>query len=246
MRGFSKVDGRKEGKDESLQECHEQFDAVHENHESGGEDSHAITGSGRGFSKDEHKAHKRQDDDVARSDVRGQTNHQHDGLQEHSNDFDWNDDRHHKHRHAWRPEQVAPIVLVPIERCQQEDERCHHRGDANRTCDVESAYKGNQAQQVCKENEEKDRQQERQKLLRLLLSQTWHGDVVAHEDDERLQHVGQSRGGLARVLAVARRRSAKQEEQQRHDEQHPKHRLRDAEIVERRCVAVVMAVSLLV
>ena len=80
--GFTEVNRRQEGENERLQKSHEEFQAVHENHERRGEDADAVTGRHRlpAFAENEDQAHKRQNDDVTRADVRRQTDHQHDGL----------------------------------------------------------------------------------------------------------------------------------------------------------------------
>ena len=152
---FTEVNRGQEGKDKCLQERHKEFEAVHENHEGRGEDANAVPGSHRlsAFAEDENQAHKRQDDDVTRADVGRQSDHQHDGLQEHSHDLDGDDDGHHKQRHTWRPEQVAPVMLVSIEGGDQEHQRRQHHGDAQGACHVEASNEWNKAQQVGEEDE---------------------------------------------------------------------------------------------
>ena len=230
MRCLTEVDGREQGENECLQERHEQFDAIHENHEQSGEDAHAISGHRRRLPEDEDQADEGQDDDVTRGDVRRQTNHQHNGLQEHPNDFNRNDDGHNEDGHPWRPEQVTPVMFVAVQAGQQKHESRHDHGDAHGSRDVESTNEWDQTKQVGEEDEEEHRQQEGQKLLGLLFSQTWNGNVISHEHHEGFKHVGQSRRRLPWALLVTRSRPAKQEHQECHDEQHPENRLRDAQV----------------
>ena len=60
--GFTEVNRRQQGENERLQKRHEEFQAVHENHERRGEDADAVS---RGeclttLAEDEHQAHEGQ------------------------------------------------------------------------------------------------------------------------------------------------------------------------------------------
>ena len=95
---FTEVNGRQEGENKCLKKCHEQLETIHENHKGCGEDAYAESG-GHGvapLSKNENQTHKRQDNDVPCTDVRCQTNHQHNGFEEHTYDFNGEDDGHDK------------------------------------------------------------------------------------------------------------------------------------------------------
>ena len=154
--GFTEVNGRQEGENKCLKKCHEQFEAVHENHKGSGKDANAKSSS-QGvtfFSKDDDQADERQDDDVACTDVRCQTNHQHDGLEEHAHDFNGDDDGHDKQGHSGRPKEVAPIMLVPIEIRQQKHQCRQYHSHANGTSDIKSSKEWNQAEEVAEEYEE--------------------------------------------------------------------------------------------
>ena len=81
--GFTEVNRRQKGENKRLQKRHEQLQAIHENHERCGKDANAIACSQSisTLPKNENKTGEGQNNDVARADVCGQTNHQDDGLE---------------------------------------------------------------------------------------------------------------------------------------------------------------------
>ena len=241
---LTEVDGGQEGENKRLQERNQEFQAVHENHEGGRKDAYAVTGGHRlsSLAENEDQAHERQDDDMSRADVRRQTDHQHDRLQEHAHNLNRNDDGHHKQRHARRPKQVAPVVLVAVQRGDQEHQRGKHHGDAKGSRHIESSNEGNQAQEVCKKDEEEHCHQEGQELVCSLLSNVGNGDLVTQEHHHWLEGVGQPGWSLALTVLVAARHSAKQHNHQSEHEQHPEDGLGDAEVVHRRTVVRVVVV----
>ena len=205
--GFAEVNRRQQGENERLQKRHEEFQAVHENHECCGEDADAVSRDERlaTLAEDEHQAHEGQNDDVARADVCGQTNHQDDGLEEHPNNFNGDDDGHHEQRNARRPKEVSPIVFVAVEGGDRKDHRRHHHGDAQGSCHIEAANERDQSKQVGEEDEEEHRHQERQEPVRLVRADVGHSHFVTDEQHQRFQRICQPGGRLAWALGVGTR-----------------------------------------
>ena len=179
---------------------------------------------------------------MTRADVRRQTNHQNDGLQKHPHNLDGNDDGHHKQRHTWGPKQVAPVMLVSIEGCDQENQRRQHHGDAQSACHVESSDEWNQSQQVGEEDEEEHRHEEGQELVCLRFSDVGNGDFVTEEHHQGFQSVGHSRGRLTLTVLVASGHAAKQHNHQSQHEKHAEDGFGDAQIVHHWAVVVVFCV----
>ena len=240
---LTEVDGGQEGENKRLQERNQEFQAVHENHEGGREDAYAVTGGHRlsSLAENEDQAHERQDDNVSRADVRRQTDHQHDRLQEHAHNLNRNDDGHHEQRNARRPKQVAPVVLVAVQRGDQEHQRGKHHGDAKGSRHIEPSDERHQAEEVCKEDEEEHRHQEGQELVRPLLSNVGNGDLISKEQHHRFERVGQPCWGLALTVFVAARHATEQHHHQPEHEQHPEDGLGDAEVVHNWTVVCVVA-----
>ena len=248
---LTEVDGGQEGENKRLQERNQEFQAVHENHEGGREDANAVTGGHRlsSLAENEDQAHERQDDDVSRADVRRQTDHQHDRLQEHAHNLNRNDDGHHKQRHARRPKQVAPVVLVAVQCGDQEHQRGKHHGDAKGSRHIEPSDERHQAEKVCKEDEEEHRHQEGQELVRTLLTNVGDGNLVAQEQHHWLEGVGQPCWSLALTVFVAARHATEQHHHQTEHEQHAEDGLGDAEVVHHRTtvrVVTVLVVSVII
>ena len=242
--GFTEVNRRQKGENERLQKRHEEFQAVHENHERRGEDADAVA---RGeclttLAEDEHQAHEGQNDDVASADVCGQTNHQDDRLEEHPHNFNRDDDGHDEQRNAGRPKQVSPVVFVAVERGDRKDHRRHHHGDAQGSCHIEAANERDQAKQVGEEDEEKHRHQERQEFVRLLRADVGHRHFITDEQHQGFQRICQPYGRLAWALGVRTRHAGEQHQHQRHHQQHAEDGFGDAQVVEARSSVVVVVV----
>ena len=231
--GFTEVNRRQKGEYERLQKGHKELQAVHENHERRGENANAISRRQRfpTLAEDEHQAHEGQNDDVARADVRRQTNHQNDGFEEQAHNFNRNDDGHHEQRHPWRPEQVPPVMFVAVDRGDRKDHRRHHHGDPKCSCHIESAKEWDKTQEVGEKDEEEHRHQEWQELVRLVGADVGHCDLVAYEQHQRLQRIGQSRWRFTWALRVGTRHSREQHQHQRHHQQHAKDGLCDAQVI---------------
>lgn len=168
--GVAEVNRGEQGEYKGLQESHQQLQEVHENHEGRGENPHARSSSDgvTAVTEDENQTRKREDDDVSRADVRGQTNHQYRRLHDDAERLDWHQNKLHRQRYTGRPEDVAPVMLVSVQVGQEEDQRRQNDRYTDRAGNVESAQERNQSQEVTEENEEEDRQQKRHELIRLV------------------------------------------------------------------------------
>ena len=227
----AEVNRRKQREYECLQEGNQQLQEVHENHKGSGEHPDARASSNRVsvVAEDEDQACERKDDDVARADVRCQTNHQYCRLHDDAHDFDRHQDELHRYRDTGRPEDVTPVMFVAAEVGNQENQRRQRHGYANGSCNIEAAQERNQAQQVAKEDEEEDRQQERHVPI-CFIPDGWFGNLITNEEDQRLQRVGHSLRCLAWILLVVARHSNEHPYHDGKDDQHTKHALRDGEI----------------
>ena len=85
--------GGEEGEDVCLYECHEEFEAVHEDAEEDADDCHRRTEGCSTLPRDEDDAREREDDGMAGKDVGKETDGQREWLGEHSDELycrhDW-------------------------------------------------------------------------------------------------------------------------------------------------------------
>ena len=141
---------------------------------------------------------------------------------------------------------MAPVMLVARHRRNDEHERCHHNGDAECPCDVESPEERNQAQQVAEQDEKENRQQERRVPFRLLLSDTGNRHFVPNEQDKGLEEILQSGGCLPFPRRVGAPCLSEQEQDEAHHEQHAEHTLRDGKVNDGHRTMIMTCVGVLV
>ena len=158
--GVAEVNRGEQGEYKGLQESHQQLQEVHENHEGRGEYPHARSGSDglTAVTENENQTRKREDDDVSRADVRGQTNHQYRRLHDDAEHLDRHQNEFYGKRYTRRPEDVAPVMLVSIQVGQEKDQRRQDDSYTDRAGYVEPTEERNQSQEVTEENEEENRQ----------------------------------------------------------------------------------------
>ena len=156
--------GAEHGEHVGLDECHQEFQGVHENHHDQTGECHGGADANAHLECDEDDARDGEDDGVSCHHVGEETNHQGERLCEDAEEFN---DRHHRHGHfqpSWhgRPEDFLPIFLVAKKIDEQERADGKEEGDVDVTGDVCSAREdGDESQKVGDEDEEEGGQEER-------------------------------------------------------------------------------------
>ena len=160
MGGVTEINRRKQREHESLQKRNQQLQEIHEYHKGCGENSHAwsCNSSLSAIAKYENQTRECENDDVARWNIRCQTNHQNGRLHKNTKHLDRHQNELHWKRDPWRPENVSPVMFIPVEVGQQENQRRQHHCHPDGTRNVESSQKWNESQKVTEKDEEKDRQ----------------------------------------------------------------------------------------
>ena len=159
LSSVTKIDGRQERENKSLQESHKQLQEEHENHEGSRKQTDAVASNRRfpALPKDENQTCEGQNDDVTSRDVRRQTNHQNKWFEQKANDFNRCQNDQNPFGHTRHGKNVTPVMLVPTETGDQKHERRQNHGDPKGARDVEPPNKWNQPQQIRKEDEEEHR-----------------------------------------------------------------------------------------
>lgn len=163
LHGHSEIQRRKQREHICLDKGDQQFQQSHENSEQDGYNRNGIAQDNVDVTKNEDQADEAQHDDMARSDVGEETDHQDEGLGKDAHEFHQGHEGKGKFKppgHAGGVVNVLPVVPVANESGNDKgNERHDHRyGDIARK--VGSAgEKGNKSDQVVKENEKEQGKQ---------------------------------------------------------------------------------------
>ena len=122
--GHSKINGRKQGKNISLNGPNKKLQAVNEYGECDGRYSYNASRQYARCSKDEDETEKDEQHNVTCHYVRKKSNYKHDRLDENTHYFNGCEYDKYWNRNTWHSYDVPPVVLVPVDRCDDEGEGC--------------------------------------------------------------------------------------------------------------------------
>ncbi len=218
-----------------LDEGHEEFETVHENHQCEADDGQRGADDGAELARDEDDASEGKDDGVTAHNVGKETYHEGERLGEDTEHFD---DGHHGHGHFeprgnGRPEDFFPVFLVAEE--VHEEERAE--GEEERDVDVArdvcaSGEDGDEPQKIRDEDEEEGGEEIRRVATVVLLADGGSDEVVVDAHDEHLHETDEAFGCFARGFTSAIPTCGTYEYERHEDYDNPylHHVLRDAEI----------------
>ena len=158
LNGHADVEGCEHGKDEGLDVGHQTLQQTDEyTHE---DTHHGDTTGGNSTedaSEDEDKCHEAENHDVASGDVCKESNHQHDGLGEDTDDLDQRHEREYLEpcRNTGGVEDVGPIMAVAADIGNEEGDYSQGGGDGDVAGDIGTCREeGYETQNVTEEDEE--------------------------------------------------------------------------------------------
>ena len=191
----SDIDAGKHREDVCLQECHEQFEAVHKDKHEEADCRHRRSHACTYLPRDEDEARKRDYDRMAAKHVGEKTHHQCERLREDAYNLH---DRHqrygtlHHHRHLW-PKYLLPILLVAEDVHEQERQygQEHRYREVTRHVRAAGEY-GQKPYEVRDEDKEEHRQQVGRIRAVVLLAYACLDDIVVDIHDEHLDSTAES------------------------------------------------------
>lgn len=159
---------RQHRKHEGLQECHQQFDKVHERGKCATNNCayHTTAEAGAVFTKYKDQTNQTQDNDVTSGYVGEKTNHQGERFDDQTEHFYWRQNRFDPSWNAGHPENVLPVVAIAIDVGDNKGKNGQYKGYRQVTCYVGTTWEErHQTQEVAKQDEEEQSQDERHKTL---------------------------------------------------------------------------------
>lgn len=177
------------GEDIGLKKGDQQFKCGHEDREHKGERRYRQTYSWTVLSEDENQAEEGKCDDVSRRYIGEKTNHQYEGAQENTKDFNGCQQKEDGLWNAGHHEHVFPVILVRTEGndYEREERQCHRNADVARK--IGSTWKHrNKSQQVSDPDEEENREQIRKELL-VFMPDAGFDHLVTHKKYDRFDGV---------------------------------------------------------
>ena len=229
------ISGGQHGKNERLEECHQQFERHHEQRKRNSREqaSDGATCAGATFAKYKNQADKTQDHDVACGDVGKKTQQEGEGTQEQPENFHRSQDEDFEQwRYARHPKRVFPEMFVAARQHQHKGDERQYDGHRNITRHVRTAGEERDLSDQVKAEDKKEYRQQVRHVLFVFRTDGRARHVVSDKSVERFDEVLQAFGSQSFASLGRGGCHAEQEKQEHRSQEHREHVAGNGVVVE--------------